>query len=38
MAYRLGDEVHDIEAVEIQVEIPEGMATRTVHMTHLVLW
>ena len=35
MAYRLGDEVHDIEAVEIQVEIPEGMATRTVHMTHL---
>ena len=35
MAYRLGDEVHEIEAVEIQVEIPEGMATRTVHMTHL---
>ena len=35
MAYRLGDEVHDIEAVEIQVEIPEGMAARTVHMTHL---
>ena len=25
----------NIEAVEIQVEIPEGMATRTVHMTHL---
>ncbi|NBQ73273.1 MAG: hypothetical protein EBU11_10205 [Gammaproteobacteria bacterium] len=35
MAYRLGDEVHAIEAREIEVETPEGIAARTVHMTHL---
>ena len=35
MAYRLGDEVRDIEAREIEVETPEGIAARTVHMTHL---
>jgi acyl-homoserine-lactone acylase len=35
MAYRLGDEVHDIEAREIEIETSEGIAARTVHMTHL---
>ena len=35
MAYRLGDEAHDIEAIEVAVATPDGPATRTVHMTHL---
>ena len=35
MAYRFGDEVREIEALEIDVETPEGIVTRTVHMTEL---
>jgi acyl-homoserine-lactone acylase len=35
MAYRLGDDVHDIEAIEVEVDTADGVASRTVHMTHL---
>ena len=35
MAYRLGDDVHDIEVIGVEVETPDGAATRSVHMTHL---
>ena len=35
MAYRVGDDVHDIEAIGVEVETPNGIAIRTVHMTHL---
>lgn len=35
MAYRLGDEVHNIEAIDVQVETEDGNVSRTVYMTHL---
>ena len=35
MAYRLGDDVHDIEVIGVEVETPDGTATRSIHMTHL---
>ena len=35
MAYRLGDDVHNIEALQVEVETSGGPVTRTIHMTHL---
>lgn len=35
MAYRLGDDVHNIEALQVEVETDGGPVSRTVHMTHL---
>lgn len=35
MAYRLGDEVHNIEAIDVDVETSDGPVSRTVYMTHL---
>ena len=35
MAYRVGDDVHDIEAIEVEVETSDGTVTRVIHMTHL---
>ena len=35
MTYRLGDDVHNIEALEVEVETDGESISRTVHMTHL---
>ena len=35
MAYRLGDDVHNIEAIQVEVETDGEPISRTVHMTHL---
>jgi len=35
MAYRLGDDVHNIEALQVEVETDAEPVTRTVYMTHL---
>ena len=35
MAYRVGDDVRNIEAINVQVETDQGMVDRTVYMTHL---
>jgi acyl-homoserine-lactone acylase len=35
MAYRLGDDVHNIEALQVEVETDGEPVSRTVHMTHL---
>ncbi len=35
MAYRLGDDVHDIEAIDVEIETGSDAARRTVYMTHL---
>ena len=35
MAYRVGDDVYDIEAIEVEVETSDGTVTRVIHMTHL---
>jgi len=35
MTYRLGDAVHNIEAIEVDVETDQGNVTRTIYMTHL---
>ena len=35
MAYRLDDEIRDIEPIEVQVETEAGMMNRIVYMTHL---
>ena len=35
MAYRLGDDVRTIEAIEVDVETEQGNVTRTIYMTHL---
>ena len=35
MAYRLGDDVHNIEALQVEVETDGEPATRTIHMTQL---
>lgn len=35
MAYRLGDDVHNIEALEVEVETDGEPVSRTVYMTHL---
>ncbi len=35
MAYRVGDDIHDIETIEVEVETPDGIAIRTINMTHL---
>ena len=35
LAYRLGEDVFDIEVIEVEVETPDGVVNRTVHMTHL---
>lgn len=35
MAYRVGDDVHNIEALEVEVETDGEPVSRTVHMTHL---
>ena len=35
MAYRLGDDVHNIEALQVDVETDGEPVRRTVHMTHL---
>jgi len=35
MAYRLGDDVHNIEAIQVEVETDGEPVSRTVHMTHL---
>ncbi|MBL4572789.1 MAG: penicillin acylase family protein [Gammaproteobacteria bacterium] len=35
MAYRLGDEVHNIEALQVDVETDAEPISRTIHMTHL---
>ena len=35
MAYRLGDDVHNIEVLEVEVETSGLPVSRTVHMTHL---
>jgi acyl-homoserine-lactone acylase len=35
MTYRLGDDVHNIETLEVEVETDGESISRTVHMTHL---
>ncbi len=35
MAYRVGDDVRNIEAINVQVETDQGMVDRSVYMTHL---
>ena len=35
MAYRLGDEVHNIEAIDVEIETDSGSVNRTIYMTHL---
>jgi acyl-homoserine-lactone acylase len=35
MAYRVGDEVHNIETIKVQVETEDGIIDRNVYMTHL---
>ena len=35
MAYRFGDEVRSIDAIEVGVEAEEGIINRTIYMTHL---
>jgi len=35
MAYRVGDDVHNIEAIEVEVETDAEPVSRTVYMTHL---
>lgn len=35
MAYQLGDEQREIQAIDVQIETPEGAVDRTVYLTHL---
>jgi acyl-homoserine-lactone acylase len=35
MAYRIGDDIQNIEAIEVQIETDKGMIDRTIYMTHL---
>ena len=35
MAYQLGDEQREIQAIDVQIETPEGVVDRTVYLTHL---
>ena len=35
MAYQLGDEQREIQAIDVQVDTPEGAVNRTVYLTHL---
>jgi len=35
MAYRLGDESREIEAINVQIDTDQGIVDRTVYMTHL---
>lgn len=35
MSYRVGDEVNNIEAIEVVVETPTGTVNKTAYMTHL---
>lgn len=35
LAYKVGDKVHTIKAIDVKVDIGEGEVSRTVYMTHL---
>jgi acyl-homoserine-lactone acylase len=35
MAYSLGDEIRNIEVIDVEVETPSGLVNRTAYMTHL---